>query len=85
MQQSIIVSLIAILAASIIALPVTMISSRQIGGVGGLTGPVTGILGQVTQHIPGSKPKAQGKNATTINKSKGPLDSLGGLTGGLGI
>ncbi|KAI1282331.1 hypothetical protein F5Y07DRAFT_352179 [Xylaria sp. FL0933] len=84
MQQSIIVSLIAILAASIIALPLSMISSRQLGGVGGLAGPVTGILGQVTQHIPGQKPKTQGPNGTTVSKSKGPLDSLP-LVGSLGV
>ncbi|KAI1421405.1 hypothetical protein F5Y12DRAFT_718453 [Xylaria sp. FL1777] len=83
-MQSVIVSLVAILAASSIALPVTMISSRQLGGLGGLTSPVTGILSQVGKHIPGAKDKDPKTNGTKL-KSSDPLSGLSGLTGGLGI
>ncbi|KAI0904084.1 hypothetical protein F4824DRAFT_19585 [Ustulina deusta] len=82
-MQSFIVSLVAVLAASIIALPVSLMS-RQLGGLGGATAPITGILSQVGKHLPGSKDKDPKTNNTKL-KSSDPLSGLGGLTGGLGL
>ncbi|KAI0976086.1 hypothetical protein F4678DRAFT_415802 [Xylaria arbuscula] len=81
-MQSVVVSLIAILAATSIAVPVAELSSRQIGS---LTAPLTGVLSQVSSHIPttinGNGPKTNGIKP----KSSDPLSSLTGLTSGLGV
>ncbi|KAJ2989868.1 hypothetical protein NUW58_g3242 [Xylaria curta] len=86
-------SLIALLAATIIALPAPM-APRQLGGLPGLgaaAGPITTILSQVGKHVPGAVGKLQGglqpqgnKNSTRNMKDEGPLGGLGGLGGVLG-
>ncbi|KAF2969608.1 hypothetical protein GQX73_g4009 [Xylaria multiplex] len=98
-MQSLITSLVAILAASSIAVPISMMSrqvgSRQLGGLGGglgsVTAPVTTVLGEVTKYLPGAKdnkPKPKTNGTQPVTKPKSSSDSLGGLgglTGGLGV
>ncbi|KAI1306401.1 hypothetical protein F5Y03DRAFT_394640 [Xylaria venustula] len=81
-MQSVIVSLVAILAATSIAIPVAEMSSRQLGS---LTAPLTGILSQVSSHIPTTINGNGAKTNGTKPKSSDPLSSLTGVTGGLGV
>ncbi|KAI0477035.1 hypothetical protein F4859DRAFT_514367 [Xylaria cf. heliscus] len=91
-------SLIAILAATTIALP-TQMEPRQLGALGGATSPVTMILSQVGKHVPpalgrlgGSldgdkgKPKPSGNSTKPATKpSKPDAGPLGPLSGVLGM
>ncbi|KAI8628782.1 hypothetical protein F5Y19DRAFT_113605 [Xylariaceae sp. FL1651] len=89
-MQSILVSIVAILAAASIAMPVSM-SARQLPGVGGLASPLTTVLQEVGKQVPPAVKQVedtveqQKKNSTQPgdSKSKGGLGGLGGLLGGL--
>ncbi|KAI8954645.1 hypothetical protein F4801DRAFT_575380 [Xylaria longipes] len=91
-------SLVAVLAATIIALP-TSNTPRQLGGLGalgGATAPVTMILSEVGKHVPsalgklgGTLPggdKASPKPSNSTKPATKPADAgpLGSLGGVLG-
>ncbi|KAI2642743.1 hypothetical protein GGS21DRAFT_486567 [Xylaria nigripes] len=88
-MQTILVSLVAILAATGVATPVPN-EPRQLPGLGGLTSPLTGVLSQVGKHVPSALgrlnpgDKSQPKNGTQPATGKKPSDGLGGALGGLG-
>ncbi|KAI1185464.1 hypothetical protein F5B17DRAFT_30103 [Nemania serpens] len=99
-MQSFIVSIVAILAATSIAVPVTN-TPRQLGALGGLTSPVTGALSQAGKTVPPSVQKVgttlspdEKKNSTqpataakppaSKAKSNSPLSALSSVTGLLG-
>ncbi|KAI3337244.1 hypothetical protein HD806DRAFT_528816 [Xylariaceae sp. AK1471] len=80
-MQSVLISLIAILAASSVALPISM-TTRQLAGVGGLSSPLTTVLQQVGKQVPSTMNKVEGaldqqkKNSTQPGNSAGK-DGLG--------
>ncbi|KAI1203241.1 hypothetical protein F5X97DRAFT_318836 [Nemania serpens] len=94
-MQFSIVSIVAFLAATSVAVPVTN-TPRQLGALGGLTSPVTGALSQAGKTVPPAVERAgdslhpEGKkNATepaTAAKAAKPQSKSGlsGLTGILG-
>ncbi|KAI0402712.1 hypothetical protein F4802DRAFT_342469 [Xylaria palmicola] len=86
------ISLVAVLAATCVALPAWM-TPRQLGGLGSsATAPITGALGQVGKQVPPALTRVEGsldhsqknKNATKpATAAKPASDPLGGL-GSLG-
>ncbi|KAI1145846.1 hypothetical protein F4825DRAFT_457070 [Nemania diffusa] len=84
-MQSLLVSIIAILAATTVAVPIT--APRQLGGA---TAPLTTVLSQAGKHIPPAMERVGDslnpkKNITTPGKTTAKkADPLGGLTGLLG-
>ncbi|GAW26322.1 hypothetical protein SAMD00023353_2800410 [Rosellinia necatrix] len=91
-MKSILVSLVAILAATGLAVPISL-TARQLGALGGATSPLSSVLSQVGKHVPSTmqkleKPLDPSKKNTTQpgkNETKKPAaDGLGGLTGLLG-